>query len=243
MSMMIWIFAFFFFFFSSRRRHTRCREVSWARRCVQETGGINAEYMGKPKNVGEPGFDKLVQRWFKTIEMKPFKELKDFALYQICAPIPAERVQQAQKFGRVGAVCHYRISSLAFEIHFKTKFGLVVTMVGSLTEFGKWNSQKAYKMEWAEGHIWKSSVFLGPTPPSEIEYKYALQSASTMSINKWENCGNRRLYISEIERMLNTPEHSSAIQHSKLYRFYYKGISMSFNSEKELLQINDKWAI
>eukprot|EP00831_Metopus_contortus_P039137 TRINITY_DN30698_c0_g1_i1.p3 TRINITY_DN30698_c0_g1~~TRINITY_DN30698_c0_g1_i1.p3 ORF type:complete len:107 (-),score=26.69 TRINITY_DN30698_c0_g1_i1:166-486(-) len=32
------------FFFSSRRRHTRCREVSWARRCVQETGtwGHNA---------------------------------------------------------------------------------------------------------------------------------------------------------------------------------------------------------
>eukprot|EP00831_Metopus_contortus_P019899 TRINITY_DN18684_c0_g1_i1.p2 TRINITY_DN18684_c0_g1~~TRINITY_DN18684_c0_g1_i1.p2 ORF type:complete len:160 (+),score=40.46 TRINITY_DN18684_c0_g1_i1:75-554(+) len=29
--------VFFFFFFSSRRRHTRCREVSWARRCVQET--------------------------------------------------------------------------------------------------------------------------------------------------------------------------------------------------------------
>eukprot|EP00831_Metopus_contortus_P059039 TRINITY_DN51089_c0_g2_i1.p3 TRINITY_DN51089_c0_g2~~TRINITY_DN51089_c0_g2_i1.p3 ORF type:complete len:102 (+),score=26.56 TRINITY_DN51089_c0_g2_i1:19-324(+) len=28
------------FFFSSRRRHTRCREVSWARRCVQETGSI-----------------------------------------------------------------------------------------------------------------------------------------------------------------------------------------------------------
>eukprot|EP00831_Metopus_contortus_P056477 TRINITY_DN48333_c0_g1_i1.p2 TRINITY_DN48333_c0_g1~~TRINITY_DN48333_c0_g1_i1.p2 ORF type:complete len:160 (-),score=45.74 TRINITY_DN48333_c0_g1_i1:48-527(-) len=31
-------FYLFFFFFSSRRRHTRCREVSWARRCVQETG-------------------------------------------------------------------------------------------------------------------------------------------------------------------------------------------------------------
>eukprot|EP00831_Metopus_contortus_P007338 TRINITY_DN12807_c0_g1_i3.p1 TRINITY_DN12807_c0_g1~~TRINITY_DN12807_c0_g1_i3.p1 ORF type:complete len:143 (+),score=45.08 TRINITY_DN12807_c0_g1_i3:49-477(+) len=30
-------FCFIFFFFSSRRRHTRCREVSWARRCVQET--------------------------------------------------------------------------------------------------------------------------------------------------------------------------------------------------------------
>eukprot|EP00831_Metopus_contortus_P072058 TRINITY_DN65804_c0_g1_i1.p2 TRINITY_DN65804_c0_g1~~TRINITY_DN65804_c0_g1_i1.p2 ORF type:complete len:219 (-),score=48.64 TRINITY_DN65804_c0_g1_i1:7-663(-) len=31
-----------FFFFSSRRRHTRCREVSWARRCVQETALITA---------------------------------------------------------------------------------------------------------------------------------------------------------------------------------------------------------
>eukprot|EP00831_Metopus_contortus_P068518 TRINITY_DN61288_c0_g1_i1.p2 TRINITY_DN61288_c0_g1~~TRINITY_DN61288_c0_g1_i1.p2 ORF type:complete len:103 (-),score=19.32 TRINITY_DN61288_c0_g1_i1:211-519(-) len=41
---MLWLFVFvfivllmFIFFFSSRRRHTRCREVSWARRCVQET--------------------------------------------------------------------------------------------------------------------------------------------------------------------------------------------------------------
>eukprot|EP00831_Metopus_contortus_P014359 TRINITY_DN15944_c0_g1_i1.p3 TRINITY_DN15944_c0_g1~~TRINITY_DN15944_c0_g1_i1.p3 ORF type:complete len:100 (-),score=33.71 TRINITY_DN15944_c0_g1_i1:188-487(-) len=41
----LWCFLLFFFvfFFSSRRRHTRCREVSWARRCVQET---DAEYMG-----------------------------------------------------------------------------------------------------------------------------------------------------------------------------------------------------
>eukprot|EP01016_Furgasonia_blochmanni_P025145 TRINITY_DN270_c0_g1_i1.p1 TRINITY_DN270_c0_g1~~TRINITY_DN270_c0_g1_i1.p1 ORF type:complete len:217 (+),score=59.71 TRINITY_DN270_c0_g1_i1:3-653(+) len=36
------------FFFSSRRRHTRSCLVSWARRCVQETG-INAEYMGSVK--------------------------------------------------------------------------------------------------------------------------------------------------------------------------------------------------
>eukprot|EP00831_Metopus_contortus_P018533 TRINITY_DN17908_c0_g1_i1.p1 TRINITY_DN17908_c0_g1~~TRINITY_DN17908_c0_g1_i1.p1 ORF type:complete len:273 (-),score=82.99 TRINITY_DN17908_c0_g1_i1:4-822(-) len=32
-----WVCSFLVFFFSSRRRHTRCREVSWARRCVQET--------------------------------------------------------------------------------------------------------------------------------------------------------------------------------------------------------------
>eukprot|EP01015_Nassula_variabilis_P024202 TRINITY_DN45_c0_g1_i1.p1 TRINITY_DN45_c0_g1~~TRINITY_DN45_c0_g1_i1.p1 ORF type:complete len:182 (+),score=80.97 TRINITY_DN45_c0_g1_i1:2-547(+) len=36
-----------FFFFSSRRRHTRFLPVSWARRCVQETGvhGDNNQYI------------------------------------------------------------------------------------------------------------------------------------------------------------------------------------------------------
>eukprot|EP00831_Metopus_contortus_P056701 TRINITY_DN4874_c0_g1_i1.p3 TRINITY_DN4874_c0_g1~~TRINITY_DN4874_c0_g1_i1.p3 ORF type:complete len:131 (+),score=46.43 TRINITY_DN4874_c0_g1_i1:53-445(+) len=43
LSGLFFFFFFFFFFFSSRRRHTRCREVSWARRCVQETGlGVNS---------------------------------------------------------------------------------------------------------------------------------------------------------------------------------------------------------
>eukprot|EP00831_Metopus_contortus_P044910 TRINITY_DN35993_c0_g1_i4.p4 TRINITY_DN35993_c0_g1~~TRINITY_DN35993_c0_g1_i4.p4 ORF type:complete len:100 (-),score=29.71 TRINITY_DN35993_c0_g1_i4:258-557(-) len=37
LSSIMFYILFFFFFFSSRRRHTRCREVSWARRCVQET--------------------------------------------------------------------------------------------------------------------------------------------------------------------------------------------------------------
>eukprot|EP00831_Metopus_contortus_P025840 TRINITY_DN22159_c0_g1_i1.p1 TRINITY_DN22159_c0_g1~~TRINITY_DN22159_c0_g1_i1.p1 ORF type:complete len:187 (-),score=59.18 TRINITY_DN22159_c0_g1_i1:151-711(-) len=40
---------FFFFFFSSRRRHTRCREVSWARRCVQETGTWGEQTMDELK--------------------------------------------------------------------------------------------------------------------------------------------------------------------------------------------------
>eukprot|EP00831_Metopus_contortus_P084087 TRINITY_DN9458_c0_g1_i1.p3 TRINITY_DN9458_c0_g1~~TRINITY_DN9458_c0_g1_i1.p3 ORF type:complete len:146 (-),score=47.27 TRINITY_DN9458_c0_g1_i1:69-506(-) len=59
-SFSIWI-LFFFFFFSSRRRHTRCREVSWARRCVQETGSdevwigvkdqTNLEIAGSLRNI------------------------------------------------------------------------------------------------------------------------------------------------------------------------------------------------
>eukprot|EP00831_Metopus_contortus_P079868 TRINITY_DN8034_c0_g1_i1.p2 TRINITY_DN8034_c0_g1~~TRINITY_DN8034_c0_g1_i1.p2 ORF type:complete len:220 (-),score=59.89 TRINITY_DN8034_c0_g1_i1:757-1416(-) len=58
---------FFFFFFSSRRRHTRCREVSWARRCVQETG-INAEYMGKMIFLSESQQAAQVDKYFCEIQ-------------------------------------------------------------------------------------------------------------------------------------------------------------------------------
>eukprot|EP00825_Cyclidium_porcatum_P014093 TRINITY_DN1751_c0_g1_i1.p3 TRINITY_DN1751_c0_g1~~TRINITY_DN1751_c0_g1_i1.p3 ORF type:complete len:121 (-),score=21.08 TRINITY_DN1751_c0_g1_i1:386-748(-) len=49
-----------FFFFSSRRRHTRSCLVSWARRCVQETG-INAEYMGNDRDKEAPKADPKPQ--------------------------------------------------------------------------------------------------------------------------------------------------------------------------------------
>eukprot|EP00831_Metopus_contortus_P039560 TRINITY_DN3099_c0_g1_i1.p4 TRINITY_DN3099_c0_g1~~TRINITY_DN3099_c0_g1_i1.p4 ORF type:complete len:116 (+),score=14.50 TRINITY_DN3099_c0_g1_i1:67-414(+) len=43
------VWCIFFFFFSSRRRHTRCREVSWARRCVQETDQWSARRDSNPQ--------------------------------------------------------------------------------------------------------------------------------------------------------------------------------------------------
>eukprot|EP00831_Metopus_contortus_P049819 TRINITY_DN4142_c0_g1_i1.p1 TRINITY_DN4142_c0_g1~~TRINITY_DN4142_c0_g1_i1.p1 ORF type:complete len:250 (-),score=71.53 TRINITY_DN4142_c0_g1_i1:163-912(-) len=53
---------FFFFFFSSRRRHTRCREVSWARRCVQETVSTQSTWAPeevKNMEIGIDSFPKL----------------------------------------------------------------------------------------------------------------------------------------------------------------------------------------
>eukprot|EP00831_Metopus_contortus_P078912 TRINITY_DN7740_c0_g1_i7.p1 TRINITY_DN7740_c0_g1~~TRINITY_DN7740_c0_g1_i7.p1 ORF type:complete len:229 (+),score=54.98 TRINITY_DN7740_c0_g1_i7:79-765(+) len=55
------LFVMVFFFFSSRRRHTRCREVSWARRCVQETG--TWDWQGKEE---PPRYTSFMQ-WFSYI--------------------------------------------------------------------------------------------------------------------------------------------------------------------------------
>eukprot|EP00831_Metopus_contortus_P022506 TRINITY_DN20308_c0_g1_i1.p2 TRINITY_DN20308_c0_g1~~TRINITY_DN20308_c0_g1_i1.p2 ORF type:complete len:100 (-),score=30.60 TRINITY_DN20308_c0_g1_i1:168-467(-) len=67
-------YVFLFFFFSSRRRHTRCREVSWARRCVQETVMQQSKYT----------FFDLLKLYFVTLpRLKVLQSLANLKIEQI----------------------------------------------------------------------------------------------------------------------------------------------------------------
>eukprot|EP00831_Metopus_contortus_P021667 TRINITY_DN19736_c0_g1_i1.p1 TRINITY_DN19736_c0_g1~~TRINITY_DN19736_c0_g1_i1.p1 ORF type:complete len:202 (+),score=64.33 TRINITY_DN19736_c0_g1_i1:67-672(+) len=81
-----------FFFFSSRRRHTRCREVSWARRCVQETGFVERtktlfpgfEYVDGElvilhylKDTNDSKIHKISPKIKKSIEIKICRDVMD----------------------------------------------------------------------------------------------------------------------------------------------------------------------
>eukprot|EP00831_Metopus_contortus_P038734 TRINITY_DN3039_c0_g1_i2.p1 TRINITY_DN3039_c0_g1~~TRINITY_DN3039_c0_g1_i2.p1 ORF type:complete len:415 (-),score=71.07 TRINITY_DN3039_c0_g1_i2:164-1408(-) len=65
------LFYFFVFFFSSRRRHTRCREVSWARRCVQETDVRDA--LGRVERSDDMDYISALESLMKdkTLKMIP----------------------------------------------------------------------------------------------------------------------------------------------------------------------------
>eukprot|EP00831_Metopus_contortus_P062079 TRINITY_DN54042_c0_g1_i1.p3 TRINITY_DN54042_c0_g1~~TRINITY_DN54042_c0_g1_i1.p3 ORF type:complete len:124 (-),score=19.41 TRINITY_DN54042_c0_g1_i1:133-504(-) len=58
------------FFFSSRRRHTRCREVSWARRCVQETANIQ---IGVSNKVSAASHEYSLQSCPSNTQIGTFK--------------------------------------------------------------------------------------------------------------------------------------------------------------------------
>eukprot|EP00831_Metopus_contortus_P038083 TRINITY_DN29985_c0_g1_i2.p3 TRINITY_DN29985_c0_g1~~TRINITY_DN29985_c0_g1_i2.p3 ORF type:complete len:108 (+),score=49.96 TRINITY_DN29985_c0_g1_i2:47-370(+) len=76
-------YIIFFFFFSSRRRHTRCREVSWARRCVQET---DAEYMGRvDKNKFYQKANIILRLPFK-VDLKSEKQPKPVSYTHLTLP-------------------------------------------------------------------------------------------------------------------------------------------------------------
>eukprot|EP00831_Metopus_contortus_P002084 TRINITY_DN10775_c0_g1_i2.p3 TRINITY_DN10775_c0_g1~~TRINITY_DN10775_c0_g1_i2.p3 ORF type:complete len:123 (+),score=16.14 TRINITY_DN10775_c0_g1_i2:64-432(+) len=105
----IYSWKFIFFFFSSRRRHTRCREVSWARRCVQETG--NGRTNGVPVVAPAAWLGSQVRNG------QPLKASKREANLKIRYPLSMETclTKDSSKTTRlIGQVCkHSNVLSLS----------------------------------------------------------------------------------------------------------------------------------
>eukprot|EP00825_Cyclidium_porcatum_P023994 TRINITY_DN26555_c0_g1_i1.p3 TRINITY_DN26555_c0_g1~~TRINITY_DN26555_c0_g1_i1.p3 ORF type:complete len:165 (-),score=9.16 TRINITY_DN26555_c0_g1_i1:162-656(-) len=108
----------YFFFFSSRRRHTRSCLVSWARRCVQETG---------PQPHGsQPGvllqaqaiyaLEDYAQRFAGDCGpdlFQVFLQGDDFAAGLLDARVAAIDLQGWPKAGEDGIGTHYALGSKA----------------------------------------------------------------------------------------------------------------------------------
>eukprot|EP00831_Metopus_contortus_P035424 TRINITY_DN28211_c0_g1_i2.p1 TRINITY_DN28211_c0_g1~~TRINITY_DN28211_c0_g1_i2.p1 ORF type:complete len:138 (+),score=42.75 TRINITY_DN28211_c0_g1_i2:52-465(+) len=82
-----WFLLCGFFFFSSRRRHTRCREVSWARRCVQETDPILHIEISTSTDISfftKPRAPNGIKRIYLIQIEEPKEESKEKAEYVLC---------------------------------------------------------------------------------------------------------------------------------------------------------------
>eukprot|EP00831_Metopus_contortus_P005046 TRINITY_DN11895_c0_g1_i1.p2 TRINITY_DN11895_c0_g1~~TRINITY_DN11895_c0_g1_i1.p2 ORF type:complete len:163 (+),score=18.72 TRINITY_DN11895_c0_g1_i1:1-489(+) len=75
----------FFFFFSSRRRHTRCREVSWARRCVQETAPNHPDYPAGVQQIDlvHPLRINILQYFRNLLQIRQLK-IGQASSFEIC---------------------------------------------------------------------------------------------------------------------------------------------------------------
>jgi len=80
-----------------------------------------------------------------------------------------------------------------FELEYKTTFGEVLFIIGSIKEMGSWNLGEAKRMEWNYGGIWKIKLVL-PREKLPCEYKYLMLNTFTKSIS-WEQTSNRTIHI------------------------------------------------
>lgn len=72
-----------------------------------------------------------------------------------------------------------------FSVHYETKFGESIVVVGSCEELGNWNPDKGLRLIWHIGHRWSQTLKISTLP---FEYKYLCKSSETTT---WEGGQNR----------------------------------------------------
>ncbi|KAH3756254.1 dual specificity protein phosphatase 1 [Pelomyxa schiedti] len=117
-----------------------------------------------------------------------------FRMVHRCRPIICPNVgfrHQLINYGR-------RLLAVTFSIHFTTKFGQQLHLVGSSKHVGGWEITDGNKMEWTDGNIWRITV---PVRGARFEYKYVVADETTGGISasnsnsgkgvRWETRANR----------------------------------------------------
>ncbi|OMJ66125.1 hypothetical protein SteCoe_37149 [Stentor coeruleus] len=72
-----------------------------------------------------------------------------------------------------------------FSVHYETKFGESIVVVGSCEELGNWNPNKGLNLIWHIGHRWSQTLKISTIP---FEYKYICKSSI---MTTWEGGPNR----------------------------------------------------
>lgn len=86
-----------------------------------------------------------------------------------------------------------------FIVHYNTKFGEEIYVVGSCPELGDWDLCKKVHMGWCEGNWWKAKVAI-PKERNAVEYKFILGHNGN---DRWEGGLNHSFECSGGRRLLS----------------------------------------
>lgn len=98
------------------------------------------------------------------------------------------------------------LATVEFTIHFQTKYGQNLHMVGNVPELGGWQCTDANRMQWCGSGIWK---IIMPLYGRTFSYKYVVREPDGKY--RWEVCGDRlfdghRRYVRDWWDATTTPQ-------------------------------------
>ena len=90
----------------------------------------------------------------------------------------------------------FKIKLIKFEIKFDTKLGESLAIIGSLNELGQWKHNRALKMDWNPGNVWKCCMYFN-NYNNIIDFEYKFIILENGQIKFWED-GNNRKFIASL---------------------------------------------
>ena len=141
-----------------------------------------------------------------------------------------------QKFNNINDSNQFRIGKIIFQIKYDTKFGEDISVIGSINELGNWDINRALKLGWNDGNIWKGTLVLSNNI-KDFEYKFILKYGNY--VKRWEDGYNRKINLLKIKDLIETYPGN----YSHVYLKNIEGINIDYYYDDSILNLICQWNI
>ena len=94
----------------------------------------------------------------------------------------------------------FKINKIVFQMKYNTQPGEDLGVIGSISELGSWDQNRALRMNWNDGNIWKASINYDFSREKEFEFKYIF--IENGRVKKWEDGNNRKLEFNQLKNLI-----------------------------------------
>ena len=112
--------------------------------------------------------------------------------------LPLPKIQYNQDINSVRK--EFKVDYIIFEMKYNTRMGEDLGVIGSISQLGMWDQNKALKLKWHEGNIWNTTINYNFTQNSNFEFKFIF--ISNGQVKQWEDGNNRKLVYEELKQII-----------------------------------------
>ena len=94
----------------------------------------------------------------------------------------------------------FKINKIIFQMKYNTQPGEDLGVIGSISELGSWDQNRALRMNWNDGNIWKANINYDFGKEKEFEFKYIF--IENGRVKRWEDGNNRKLEFSQLKNLI-----------------------------------------
>ena len=93
-----------------------------------------------------------------------------------------------------------KIDKIVFQMKYNTLPGEDLGVIGSIEELGMWDQNKALKLVWNSGNVWKTKINFNFSRTNSFEFKFIF--ISNGRVKQWEDGSNRKLIYEQLREMV-----------------------------------------
>lgn len=93
-----------------------------------------------------------------------------------------------------------KIDYIIFQMKYNTLPGEDLGVIGSIEELGMWDQNKALKLGWTSGNVWKTKINYNFTRNNNFEFKFIF--ISNGRVKQWEDGSNRKINYEQLKELI-----------------------------------------